>query len=45
IDKILKEIVSHEEGIKDLIQRSFLPDDMKTLYLASLELRRERLLS
>lgn len=45
IDKILKEIVSHEEGIKDLVQRSFLPDDLKTLYLASLELRRERLLS
>lgn len=45
IDKILKDIVSHEEKVKDLIQRSFLPDDLKKLYLESAASRRERLRS
>lgn len=44
ITRILEDIVSGEEEIKDLVSRSFLSDNLKTGYLTSLQKRRERIL-
>lgn len=44
ITKILEDILSGEAEIKDLVNRSFLSDNLKSEYLSLLQKRRERIL-
>lgn len=43
VRKLLADIVGHEEKIQALIDRSFLPDDLKVSYAAIVRERRQRL--
>lgn len=43
IEKILNEMLQNADKIKELVDKSFLPGELKKVYLESIQIRRERI--